>query len=58
MGISDKLNAALSKEAATAAPGYSRWLMAAAALLIHFPLGQAYGFPSSTGHWPKCWEPV
>lgn len=49
MGISDKLNAALSKEAATAAPGYSRWLMAAAALLIHFPLGQAYGFSVFNG---------
>jgi len=38
-----------SKEAAVAPPGYSRWLMAAAALLIHFPLGQAYGFSVFNG---------
>jgi MFS family permease len=38
-----------SKEAAVAEPGYSRWLMAAAALLIHFPLGQAYGFSVFNG---------
>lgn len=38
-----------SKEAAVAKPGYSRWLMAAAALLIHFPLGQAYGFSVFNG---------
>ena len=38
-----------SKEAAIAEPGYSRWLMAAAALLIHFPLGQAYGFSVFNG---------
>jgi MFS family permease len=38
-----------SREAAVAEPGYSRWLMAAAALLIHFPLGQAYGFSVFNG---------
>jgi MFS family permease len=38
-----------SREAAIAEPGYSRWLMAAAALLIHFPLGQAYGFSVFNG---------
>ncbi|MFZ6744065.1 OFA family MFS transporter [Undibacterium sp. JH2W] len=49
MGILQKLNVAIGKEAAVAAPGYSRWLMAAAALLIHFPLGQAYGFSVFNG---------
>ncbi len=37
-------NKLFSKSGAIAPPGYSRWLMAAAALLIHFPLGQAYAF--------------
>ncbi len=44
MSLIDSFRAGLSKEGSTAQPGYSRWLMAAAALLIHFPLGQAYGF--------------
>jgi MFS family permease len=49
MGFVNKMQAALSKDAAIATPGYSRWLMAAAALLIHFPLGQAYGFSVFNG---------
>lgn len=49
MGTFDGLKTAFSKEGAVAAPGYSRWLMAAAALLIHFPLGQAYGFSVFNG---------
>jgi len=49
MSLVSQLRHALSKDGAVAEPGYSRWLMAAAALLIHFPLGQAYGFSVFNG---------
>jgi MFS family permease len=49
MSLIDRFTQAISKEGSTAKPGYSPWLMAAAALLIHFPLGQAYGFSVFNG---------
>jgi MFS family permease len=49
MSIFARFQHALSKDGAIAEAGYSRWLMAAAALLIHFPLGQAYGFSVFNG---------
>ncbi|BBB59845.1 hypothetical protein UNDKW_1572 [Undibacterium sp. KW1] len=49
MEFVNNMQAALSKDAAIATPGYSRWLIAAAAVLIHFPLGQAYGFSVFNG---------
>lgn len=49
MSLVSQLRHALSKDGAVAESGYSRWLMAAAALLVHFPLGQAYGFSVFNG---------
>lgn len=49
MSLIDRFKHAISREGSTAEPGYSPWLMAAAALLIHFPLGQAYGFSVFNG---------
>lgn len=56
MSIINRFKVGLSKEGAVAPIGYSRWLMAAAALLIHFPLGQAYGFSVFNGPLAKLLE--